>query len=85
MNMEKKRQIEELYILKNRHNNYPKGFDYENNISENSFSGFMFFNNRMKEFIVGLNKPLYHFFDSNHIVRNWKNWYVSKYYKDHIK
>ena len=85
MGMIRKRQIDELYEIKTRHDNYPKGFDYQKEIVNKSLSGFLFFNDNMREFLENIRPSLYHFFDSKHIVRNLKNWYVDKYYGNHIK
>lgn len=85
MGLYKDSQLEELYVLKNRHNkNKYSSYDIENNILKNSLSSYIFSNNNMNEYINRLEKLYFIMFEQYNIIRNFKNWTVHKYYNDHV-
>jgi hypothetical protein len=79
------KEIKELYDLKHRNDNYPKGFNYFDNILKKSLSPFLYLNDNMNGFLLKLEPLIANFFDKLNIIRNWKNWYVDKYKNDHVK
>lgn len=85
MKLIEKKEIKEIYDLKHRHDNYPKGYDYFSNILKKSLSPFMYENGNMGNFLLKLEPMIANLFDNVNIIRNWKNWYVDKYKNDHIK
>jgi hypothetical protein len=85
MPLKEEKEIKELYQLKHHNDNYPKGFNYFNNILKKSLSPFIFQNDRMNGFLLKLEPMVAHFFDNMNVVRNWKNWYVDKYKNDHVR
>lgn len=79
------KEIKELYDLKHRNDNYPKGYNYFNTVLKNSITPFLYNNSNVASFLNYLEPIIAHMFDSVNIVRNWKNWYVDKYKNDHVK
>lgn len=81
----KDREIKELYDLKHQHDDYPKGFNYFDNVLKKSLSPFIYNNPNVEGFLLKLEPLVANFFDKMNIIKNWKNWYVDKYKNDHIK
>lgn len=79
------KEIKEIYDLKHRNDDYPKGFNYFDNILKKSLSPFIFLNDNMNGFLLKLQPLVSHMFDQMGVVRNWKSWYVDKYKNDHTK
>jgi len=85
MSLRKQRHIPELYDIKHRSDNLSnKPFDVENNILKKSMSGHIFENDNMNKFLLKFQKLVYVIIDQMFIMRNFKNFMVSKYYDDHI-
>ena len=85
MSLRKDKEIKELYDLKHQHDNYPKGFNYFDNILKKSLSPFIYNNANVEGFLLKLEPLVATFFDKMNIIKNWKNWHVDKYKNDHIK
>jgi hypothetical protein len=79
------KEIKELYDLKHNKDNYPKGFNYFDNILKKSLPPLLYKNPKLEIFLNKLEPMVAHFFDQMNIMKNWKNWYVDKYKNDHIK
>lgn len=85
MKLIEKKEIKGIYDLKHRHDDYPKGYDYLNNILKDSLSPFIYENSNISGFLGKLEPMIANLFDNVNLLRNWKNWYVDKYKNDHIK
>jgi len=79
------KEIKELYDLKHRNDNYPKGYNYFDKVLKNSITPFLYNNPNVSGFLSYLEPMVAHLFDRVNLIRNWKNWYVDKYKNDHIK
>lgn len=85
MSLYKDSQLPELYTLKHRHDNNEYGaYDIENNILKRTLSNFLFNNDTMNEFLLRMQKIYSLWFDQMNVIRNLKNWSVSKYYNNHV-
>lgn len=82
--IEKDFQIKELYELKHINDDIKCGFDYEENLIQNSFSNVMLQNSTTYTFLNKIKKLLIYSIESNLIVRNWFNYTVGPYYQKHI-
>ena len=82
--LRKEKEISELYELKHFHDNYKKGFNYENEILKRTLSPHMYDNDNMANFLNKINKMVYLLYTNFLLVRNLKNFFVDKYYNDHI-
>ncbi len=81
----KDKEIKELWDLKHRNDSFSHaGFDYNTKLISRSFSSFMFNNENMSDFLNMIQSSLVLFFDKFHIIRNFKNYLVDKYYDQHI-
>lgn len=85
MGLYKDSQIEELYMLKNRHNNNKySSYNIEENLLKRSVSSYLYSNDTMKNYLDRLEKMYFLLFENYNIIRNFKNWTVHKYYNDHV-
>ncbi len=76
-----KQKIPELNTLLHRNDNPIKNYvDYEKNILNKSLSPYIYSNNRMSNFLNGLNELVSMFFDQFNIIKNWRNYSVDKYF-----
>lgn len=73
-----RKQLPELFYMKNRHNNDNDFVDYEKNILNKSLSPYMYENNMMNGFLTRLQPLVALLFDQMNIVRNFKNYMVDK-------
>jgi hypothetical protein len=80
----KEKEISELYDFKHIHDNYKKGYDYEDTLLENSVSKHLYDNSNNAMFLKHLNKHIVLMFEQVLLLRNMKNFFVDKYYNDHI-
>lgn len=85
MSLIKDKEIDGIYNLKHQHDEYPKGFDYFDNILKKSLSPFLYNNDNVRGFLLKLEPLVAHLFDQMNVIRNWRNWYVDKYKNDHTK
>lgn len=83
--LRKEKEIPELYELKHFHDNYKKGYDYQETILKKTLSPHMYDNENMASFLNKINKLIYLLYTNFIIFRNFKNFFVDKYYNDHIK
>lgn len=82
--IEKKAHIEDLYILKHRHDSLEHiGYDYENNLYSKLLSNVMFGNKHVAEFLKKLQKSTTWLIDSTLLIRNFWNYTVDVYYNKH--
>jgi hypothetical protein len=75
--------IEELYVLKHRHDDDMKFVDYEQTILSRTLSPKIYENDRMNTFLEMLKKLVTILFDNYNIIKNFKNYNVDKYYYKH--
>lgn len=81
MGLDKKLQIPELYHLKHRNDNLAvKPNDIEEKILSENLSGFIYENPQMSNFIKRFKNLVYMIFNQMYIMKNFKNFNVSKYY-----
>ena len=80
----KEKEINELYNFKHIHDNYIKGYDYEETLLQNSVSKHLYDNPNNSKFLYYLNKQVILMFEQVLLIRNLKNFFVDKYYNDHI-
>lgn len=74
----RKKQLPELFFLRNRHNSSMVSFDYENQILKKSLSSYIFKNDMMNSFIQLLEPLVSLYFDNFNIIKNFKNYIVDK-------
>lgn len=79
------KEINELFLLKHKHDRYPRGFNYLDYILKKTLSPFIYQNDNMNGFLLRLEPLVGQFFDRFNIIRNWRNWAVDKYKHDHVK
>lgn len=85
MSLYKDSQVNELYVLKHRHDrNQYDAFDIEDNILRRSLSNFLFTNDTMNDFLLKMQGLYALYFDQMNVIRNLKNWTVDKYYNNHV-
>ena len=72
----KEKEISELYNFKHIHDNYKKGYDYENTLLENSLSKHLYDNTNNATFLKYLNKHVVLMFEQILLIRNLKNFFV---------
>jgi hypothetical protein len=75
--------LEELYVLKHRHDDDKNFVDYEEDILNKTLSPKIYENERMFNFLDRLRKLVSILFDNYNIVKNFKNYNVDKYYYKH--
>ena len=75
--------MEELYVLKHRHDDDKNFVDYEEDILNKTLSPKIYENERMFNFLDRLRKLVSILFDNYNIVKNFKNYNVDKYYYKH--
>lgn len=75
----KRRQLPELWYLKNFHNNESDVVNYEDKILKSNLSSYLFNNDIMNGFLERLQPLLANMFDRMNIVKNFKNFMVDKY------
>lgn len=75
--------LEELYIMKHRHDDDTKFVDYEKDILNKTLSPRLFENERMFNFLNKSKRLVAIFFDNYNIIKNFKNYNVDKYYYKH--
>lgn len=73
-----KKQLPELYYIKNFHNNDDNFVDYEKKILTNNLSSYMYENDMMNGFLTRLQPLVAVLFDQVNIVKNFKNYIVDK-------
>lgn len=76
----KKKQLPELYFMRNKHNDNNISYDYENNILNKSLSPYMYKNDTMNLFLNKLQPILSLLFDNFNVIKNFKNYNVDKYH-----
>ena len=81
--IEKDSQIKELYDLKHMNDDIKTGFDYEENLIQNSFSHVMLQNEYTYDFLTKIKSLFLYAIESNLVARNWFNYSVNKYYNKH--
>ena len=81
--IEKDTQIKELYELKHMNDSIQTGFDYEENLINNSFSNVMFKNQMTFDFLNKIKSLLLYTIEGNLVARNWFNYTVGKYSNRH--
>jgi hypothetical protein len=79
----KEQFLEELYVLKHRHDDESNFVDYEKDILNKTLSPKLFANDRMATFLDGLRLLVTKLFDNFNIIKNFKNYNVDKYYYKH--
>lgn len=85
MSLDKKLHIRELYELKHRNDNQQySATNVEDNIYKKNLSGHLFENNILEKFILLLQPLSYLMINNMFIMKNFKNFLVSKYYDKHI-
>ena len=75
--------LEELYIMKHRHDDDNKFVDYEKDILNKTLSPRLFENERMFNFLDKSKRLVAILFDNYNIIKNFKNYNVDKYYYKH--
>lgn len=73
-----KRQLPELYYLKNRHNTDNDFVDYEKTILTNNLSKYIYESSIMNGFLTRLQPLVAVLFDQTNIMKNLKNYIVDK-------
>lgn len=73
-----KKQLPELYYLKNRHNTDNDFVDYEKKILSNNLSSYIYESAMMNGFLTRLQPLVAVLFDQVNIVKNFKNYIVDK-------
>jgi len=73
-----KKQLPELYYLKNRHNTDNDFVDYEKKILTNNLSSYIYESSMMNGFLTRLQPLVAVLFDQVNIVKNFKNYIVDK-------
>jgi len=85
MSLYRDSQVNELYVLKHRHDKNKYGaFDIEDNILKKTLSNFLFTNGIMNDFLLKMQGLYSLYFDQMNVIRNLKNWTVDKYWSDHV-
>ena len=85
MSLLKDKHINELFNLKHRNDDLRyKPMDVENNILKKSLSGHMYENDIMNKYLDKLQKLTYVIIDQMHVMKNFKNFLVDKYYYNNI-
>lgn len=78
------KQIKELCDIKHRNDKLKyQNYDYESNILNRSLSPFIYENENNRDYLELLKKQVVLLFDNVHILRNFKNYIVDKYYYKH--
>lgn len=77
--LNKRRQLPELFYLKNFHNDQNDDVDFENRILKSNLSSYIFNNELMNGFLERLQPLLTTMFDRMNIIKNFKNYMVDKY------
>ena len=80
----KQKEIAELYDMKHFNDSYIKGYEYEDNLLENSVSKHLYDNEINSGFLYHLNRQVVLMTEQILILRNLKNFFVDKYYNDHV-
>ncbi len=75
-----RKQLNELYFIKHRHDSEGSNFDYENNILNKTLAPYIFENSNMNAFIKKLQPLVSILFDQMNIVKNFKNHMVDRYH-----
>jgi len=75
--------LEELYLLKHRHDDDKNFVDYEKDILNKTLSPKLFENDRMFYFLDSCQRLAAILFDNFNIIKNFKNYNVDKYYYKH--
>lgn len=77
--LNKRRQLPELFYLKNFYNDQNDDVDFENKILKSNLSSYIFNNEMMSGFLERLQPLLSMMFDRMNIIKNFKNFIVDKY------
>jgi hypothetical protein len=75
-----KKQLPILRFMKTFHDDKDVHFDYEKFILEKSLSPYIYENEVMAKFLYRLQPMMALFFDQFNLIKNWKNYMVSKYH-----
>jgi hypothetical protein len=78
--LDDRRQLPELRFMKTFHDDKNIHFDYERFILEKSLSPYIYENKLMANFLYRLQPIMAIFFDQVNLMKNWRNFMVSKYY-----
>ena len=74
------KQIEEIYIVKHRHDSDKDFVDYDKSILDKTLSPFFFYNDTLDGFLNRAKRLVAILFDNGNIIKNFKNYMVDKYY-----
>ncbi len=78
-----RKQLDELYILKHKHDDDADFVDYENQLFDKTLSPYLYQNDIMNSFLKKLQKLYSIVFDQINIAKNFRNIMVDKYYYKH--
>ena len=82
--LEREKHVRELDFIKHRNDKLKhEGFDYEKNLYSRIFSSAMFGNPTMQTFLTYLQKQTSCMLESTLVVRNFWNYSVDRYWKNH--
>jgi hypothetical protein len=82
--IQKNKHLKEYWYVNHRNDDLKHtGFDYENNLFRKLFSGLMFDNPKLNEFLTKLQEMVVLMLESTLVVRNFWNYTVDKYYNKH--
>jgi hypothetical protein len=74
----RKKQLPELFYMKNRHNNDNDYVDYEDMLLDKTLTPYLYQNDTMNGFLKRLQPLVGLLFDQMNIVKNFKNYIVDK-------
>lgn len=75
--------LQELHILKHRHDDDTDYVDYQNTILDRTVSPYLYNNDLMFSFLKKIQALVAMMFDNMNIIKNFKNYNVDKYYYKH--
>ena len=74
------KQIEEIYVVKHRHDSDNDFVDYDKSILDKTLSPFLFYNDTLDGFLNRSKRLVAILFDNANIIKNFRNYMVDKYY-----
>ncbi len=77
------KDLPELHNMKHRYDSDTGYVDYEKNILIKTLTHYLFDNDVMNQFLTKLQRPVSILFDNFNIIKNFKNFYVDKYFYKH--
>jgi hypothetical protein len=84
MSLEKDRHIKELYFLQHKHDNFiHKGYNWEENLLKKTTSPHIWKNPTMRAYLTKMEKMMVLMVEKMSVARNYYNYTVDKYYKNH--